>query len=296
MRAESACWSPARRLPRQPGGRRAARPGSDVAIVAARRARAPQRTAGGRRLREVADIRRPSSTPSFERHRPQRRRASGLHRHAGQEERPRIRVLRWTWRARANRARSLRAPHRRRNGSSSARAARPTATTPTIRLAHRGPIRCAATGASPTPSTSAWSRRCWPTTASEHPQLEQVVFRIGTILGATVKNQITDLFEKPRLLAMRGSDSPFVFVWDQDVVGCIVQASAARRPGIFNVAGDGELTIDEIAATLGKRCVVLPARRAARGACAAEALAPDPVRPGADRLPALSPGARQHGA
>lgn len=93
----------------------------------------------------------------------------------------------------------------------------------------------------------------------QHPQLEQVIFRIGTILGASVHNQITDLFEKPRLIAIRGSDSPFVFIHDRDVVGAIVQAIDSPVTGIFNVAGDGKLTIQEIAARLGKRCVVLPA-------------------------------------
>jgi UDP-glucose 4-epimerase len=92
----------------------------------------------------------------------------------------------------------------------------------------------------------------------EHPQLQQVVFRIGTILGETVRNQITDLFEKPRLLAIRGSDSPFVFIWDQDVVGCLLRAIESDKTGIYNVAGDGVLTIHEIAARLGKRCLVLP--------------------------------------
>lgn len=92
----------------------------------------------------------------------------------------------------------------------------------------------------------------------EHPELQQVVFRIGTILGETVRNQITALFEKPRLIAIRGSDSPFVFIWDKDVVGCLFQAIVSDRTGIFNVAGDGVLTIHEIAAKLGKRCLVLP--------------------------------------
>ena len=36
---------------------------------------------------------------------------------------------------------------------------------------------------SPTRTTSAWSRKCWPTTASTHPALRQTVLRIGTILG-----------------------------------------------------------------------------------------------------------------
>lgn len=101
----------------------------------------------------------------------------------------------------------------------------------------------------------------------EHPELKQVVFRIGTILGATVHNQITDLFEQPRPIAIRGADSPFVFVWDQDVVGCFLQALATDATGIFNVAGDGALTIHDIAARLGKRCRVLPAW-ALRGALA----------------------------
>ena len=94
---------------------------------------------------------------------------------------------------------------------------------------------------------------------TEHPELQQVVLRIGTILGATVHNQITDLFEKPRLIAIRGSDSPFVFIWDQDVAGSILHAISTDKTGIYNVAGDGALTITEIAARLGKRCVVLPA-------------------------------------
>jgi len=92
-----------------------------------------------------------------------------------------------------------------------------------------------------------------------NPGLQQVVLRIGTILGPGVRNQITDLFEKPRLLAIAGSDSPFVFIWDQDVVAIIVRAVHGGPAGIFNVAGDGALTIHEIAARLGKRCLVLPA-------------------------------------
>lgn len=93
----------------------------------------------------------------------------------------------------------------------------------------------------------------------EHPALEQVVFRVGTILGASVNNQITALFEKRRLLAIRGSSSPFVFIHDADLVRCLAMAVESPVTGIFNVAGDGAMTIDEIAAALGKRVVRLPA-------------------------------------
>jgi UDP-glucose 4-epimerase len=90
------------------------------------------------------------------------------------------------------------------------------------------------------------------------PQLEQVVLRIGTILGERVDNQITALFERPRLLKIRGSQSPFVFIWDTDVVSVIIRAVTSPVTGIFNVAGDGTLTVDDIAARLGKPVLALP--------------------------------------
>ena len=92
-----------------------------------------------------------------------------------------------------------------------------------------------------------------------HPALGQLVLRIGTVLGASTNNQITALFQKPRLLAVHGSDSPFVFIWDEDVVGAIRHGVLGDRTGVYNLAGDGALTIDEIAAELGKRTRVLSA-------------------------------------
>jgi UDP-glucose 4-epimerase len=93
-----------------------------------------------------------------------------------------------------------------------------------------------------------------------HPQLQQTVLRIGTILGERVNNQITALFEKKRLLAIRGSDSPFVFIWDEDVTGAIVHALSGQAPsGCYNLAGDGALTIFDIAKRLNKRPRVLHA-------------------------------------
>lgn len=93
----------------------------------------------------------------------------------------------------------------------------------------------------------------------EHPEFEQVVFRIGTILGPTVRNQITALWDAPRPLQIAGSESPFVFVWIDDVVGAMVRAATDGPPGVYNVAGDGRVTVPEIAALLGKRTRVIPA-------------------------------------
>lgn len=93
----------------------------------------------------------------------------------------------------------------------------------------------------------------------EHPELEQVIFRIGTILGETVNNQITALFERTRVLAIAGADSPFVFIWDEDVVGCMLRAATGGPAGIYNVAGDGAVTVRELASVLGKKLLTVPA-------------------------------------
>lgn len=92
-----------------------------------------------------------------------------------------------------------------------------------------------------------------------HPELHQLVFRPGTILGRSTRNQITDLFDRPVLLGIRGSDSPFVFIWDVDVVACLRRGIFTDATGIFNLAGDGALTGKELADRMGKPYVALPA-------------------------------------
>jgi len=91
------------------------------------------------------------------------------------------------------------------------------------------------------------------------PELEQVVLRVGTVLGEGTDNQITALFRKPRLLTIKGSDSPFVFIWTRDLARILLRAATDGPAGIYNVAGDGALGMSEIARRLGKPVLRLPA-------------------------------------
>jgi UDP-glucose 4-epimerase len=92
----------------------------------------------------------------------------------------------------------------------------------------------------------------------QEPGLSQLIFRPGTILGADAANQITALFERRVILGLRGTDIPFVFIWDQDVVQCILKGIRDESTGIFNLAGDGVMTMAQIAAALDKPLVRLP--------------------------------------
>jgi len=93
---------------------------------------------------------------------------------------------------------------------------------------------------------------------TEHPELKQLILRPGVILGERAANQITALFAKPMVLGVAGSASPFVMIWDQDVVGVIRAGVFSRAEGAYNLAGDGVLTMRDIAGRLGKPYVPLP--------------------------------------
>lgn len=90
------------------------------------------------------------------------------------------------------------------------------------------------------------------------PQLEQVVLRVGTVLGEGTENQITALFHKPRLLALSGSESPFVFIWTRDLVRIVARAAAEGPAGIYNVAGDGSMGVTDLARAMNKPVLRLP--------------------------------------
>lgn len=93
----------------------------------------------------------------------------------------------------------------------------------------------------------------------DHPALKLLILRPGTVLGRDVANQITALFAKPRVLGIRGCDSPFVFIWDEDLVRILVRGVQTQAVGVFNVAGDGAVAMPEIARQLAKPYLPLPA-------------------------------------
>ncbi len=99
----------------------------------------------------------------------------------------------------------------------------------------------------------------------DHPELGQIVFRPGTILGNGTRNQITAMFEKPWVLGLSGVAIPFVLIWDEDVVGALVAGILGSGTGIFNMAGDGTLTLRQMAKMMRKPYVPLPVGAIRRG-------------------------------
>lgn len=85
-----------------------------------------------------------------------------------------------------------------------------------------------------------------------------LVLRLCTVLAPGRSTPVTALFERSPMLGLRGHDSPFCFVHRDDVVGAIVAGLEHEASGIYNVAGDGWLTLDQIASSLGAPMRRLP--------------------------------------
>jgi UDP-glucose 4-epimerase len=93
---------------------------------------------------------------------------------------------------------------------------------------------------------------------ARHPALRQLIFRVSSVLGPDVNNQITAMFERPVVLGLKGADTPFCFIDAADVAACIVQGALGSRDGVYNLAGDGVMTLREIAREMGRRYVAVP--------------------------------------
>jgi UDP-glucose 4-epimerase len=88
--------------------------------------------------------------------------------------------------------------------------------------------------------------------AERHPDTAVTLLRFANILGPDVETAHTKLFSLPMVPMILGFDPRYQFVHEDDVVHALEHAVAHRVPGVYNVAGDGVLSLSEVAGLLGK--------------------------------------------
>ncbi|MCY7296636.1 NAD-dependent epimerase/dehydratase family protein [Alteromonas sp. a30] len=91
-----------------------------------------------------------------------------------------------------------------------------------------------------------------------HPELKQIVFRPGAILGPNFEGPVVNLFQQKLITGLMGYPGPFNFIWSEDVVSFIMEGLETDITGQFNMAGDGILTMKQIAQHLKKAYLPLP--------------------------------------
>ncbi|TKB45736.1 NAD-dependent epimerase/dehydratase family protein [Thalassotalea mangrovi] len=92
-----------------------------------------------------------------------------------------------------------------------------------------------------------------------YPALKQVILRPGTILGPDFDGPIVNLFQQKIITGVAGYPGPFVFIWSEDVVAYVKEAMFTGVEGDYNLAGDGSVSMAQIARTLNKPYLPLPA-------------------------------------
>lgn len=116
--------------------------------------------------------------------------------------------------------------------------------------------------------TESMNRKHRPKTAIEHdlveaeaavddfrqrrPDVTVSVLRFTNVLGAEVDTSHVHLLSLPLVPMVLGFDPRYQFVDEVDVVHALEHVTIRDLPGVFNVAGDGVLTLSETISLLGK--------------------------------------------
>jgi UDP-glucose 4-epimerase len=94
--------------------------------------------------------------------------------------------------------------------------------------------------------------------AEDNPHVAVTLLRFANVLGHYIETPLSQALRRPVVPEIFGFDPRVQFVDEDDVVGALMYATTRNVPGVFNVAGDGNLPWSEVCAIVGKRRVALP--------------------------------------
>jgi len=94
--------------------------------------------------------------------------------------------------------------------------------------------------------------------ARDNPHVCLSLLRFCNVIGPDISTPIVNALQMPFVPKVAGFDPRFQLIHEDDVVSAILFALDQQVPGIFNVAGDGQLPWSEITAIVGKRGIPMP--------------------------------------
>jgi UDP-glucose 4-epimerase len=94
--------------------------------------------------------------------------------------------------------------------------------------------------------------------ADDNPHVDVTLLRFANVLGDDLETPFAAALRRPLAPEVFGFDPRVQFVHDDDVVSALMYATTNEVPGIYNVAGDGNMPWSEVCATVGKRRLALP--------------------------------------
>jgi UDP-glucose 4-epimerase len=94
--------------------------------------------------------------------------------------------------------------------------------------------------------------------AEDNPHITVTLLRFANVLGNDIDTAFSHALKRRVVPEILGFDPRVQFVHEDDVVGALMYATTRDVPGVFNVAGDGNLPWSEVCAILRRRRLALP--------------------------------------
>jgi UDP-glucose 4-epimerase len=94
--------------------------------------------------------------------------------------------------------------------------------------------------------------------ARRRPDLNVTVLRCANVIGPQVNSPIASYLRLPLIPTVLGFDPRLQFLHERDLLGALAHAVGAEKPGTYNIAGDGLLTLSQITRRLSRATVPVP--------------------------------------
>ncbi|MEJ2577811.1 MAG: NAD-dependent epimerase/dehydratase family protein, partial [Kineosporiaceae bacterium] len=90
------------------------------------------------------------------------------------------------------------------------------------------------------------------------PDVEVATLRLANVIGPGIRTALTDYFALPVLPTVAGFDARLQFLHEDDAIEVLRRATVGPAAGVVNVAGDGVLTLSQVARVLGRPTLPIP--------------------------------------
>lgn len=91
------------------------------------------------------------------------------------------------------------------------------------------------------------------------PDVEVTTLRLANVLGPAIETPLTSYFLLPVVPTPLGFDGRLQFLHEDDALEALLRATTQDRPGTYNVAGDGVLTLLQAVRRAGRVALPVPA-------------------------------------
>jgi UDP-glucose 4-epimerase len=92
----------------------------------------------------------------------------------------------------------------------------------------------------------------------DNPHITVTLLRFANVLGNDIDTALSHALKRRVVPEVFGFDPRVEFVHEDDVVGALMYATTSDVPGVFNVAGDGNLPWSEVCTIVRRRRLALP--------------------------------------